>query len=79
VIDTHETDIVLDDGSAASQIFNAVWQISKEINEDDTLSFFFEVDLPRDYLSDGVYIFQYAQLTDVVNSSDEKISFACAV
>ena len=57
---------VLGNDFADSKVAQALYTgfiSSTDINEDDVLSLFFEMDLPEDFIQDGQIITQYAQLS----------------
>lgn len=53
--------------------------MSSSLEEDDNISFFFEVDLPKSVLSDGRIIQQFAQLTRKDAPNAEKLTVGCEV
>lgn len=67
------------DDVTASQNYYAVFEVNEVFDSPDLLSFFFELDMPKEILTDGAIISQYAQLTPTADSTADKITISCTV
>ena len=67
-----------DENAVAAQNFYSVYESNNYLDQDDEISFMFEVDLPTAQVPDGTWIVQMVTLSPTDNSSDKK-TIGCLV
>ena len=78
-VDTSALEALGVTGGEAKQTMYSALEVNESIDKPDDLSFYFNVDLPKDILQDGTIIYQWAQITPTADSSADKVSIACKV